>query len=461
MSGEREPGAGSPRPRTDGRPAVAGERSTAAAHRVRSLEARVSNLMALGLMCALGLALLVWYYSAALRRPARAAQSARSVAMNQAQTEMPLPPLGSIPIEGPPIIGGSQPNGPPLSAPSVQGATRQELPGSVMSVEPEPQPQPQQQQLPLTTLPILTGPAHPIPYTLMGIPSYGSSAPAPHTSEGAAIPETRQSAFDRRLSGPVFAKQSDASGSPAPPADVAGPPAVSGPPPSAPNSALASTTASGSGDASRSDSLAELLVPSSTPAALARVLPTRSLLLPKGAFIDCTLETAIDSTLPGMTTCITATDTFGADGKVVLLERGSKLIGETRGEVQQGSARVFVLWTEARTPTGVVIPLASPGTDELGRSGLAGEVNRHFWERFGAAILVSIINAGAETAVQSGHGTVIYDPTATQDVTSEVLKDTLHIPPTVIKNQGDRIQVLLARDLDFRSVYELRAAAER
>jgi type IV secretion system protein VirB10 len=333
------------------------------------------------------------------------------------------------------------------------------LPGQVMSVKL--QPPPQQQPQPLTAVPILTGSAHPNPYTLMGIPPYGLSAPVPRPSEGAATPGPRQRAFDRRLSGPVFATQSDTSGSPTPLAGVAGPLAVSGPAPSASDSALVSSAASVSGGASRSDSLAELLAPSSTPAALARVLPTRSLLLPKGAFIDCTLETAIDSTLPGMTTCITATDTFGADGTVVLLERGSKLIGETRGEVQQGSARIFVLWTEARTPTGVVIPLASPGTDELGRSGLAGAVNRHFWERFGAAILVSIIDAGAESAVQSGNGTVIYDPTATQDVTTEVLKDTLHIPPTVVKSQGDRIQVLVARDLDFRSVYELRAAAER
>jgi len=31
----------------------------------------------------------------------------------------------------------------------------------------------------------------------------------------------------------------------------------------------------------------------------AQVLPTKRLLLPKGAFIDCTLETALDSQLPG------------------------------------------------------------------------------------------------------------------------------------------------------------------
>jgi type IV secretion system protein VirB10 len=200
--------------------------------------------------------------------------------------------------------------------------------------------------------------------------------------------------------------------------------------------------------------------PSVTTAVRAQVLPTTRLLLPTGAFIDCTLETAIDSTLAGMTTCITATDTFGVDGKVVLLERGTKLVGETKGQVQQGTARVFVIWNEARTPTGVIVPLDSPGADELGRAGLPGEVNRHFWERFGAAMLISVINGAVQAAVQSssnGGGTVIVDPAASQGVITEVLKSTVNIPPTVVKSQGDRIQVMVARDLDFRSVYALRA----
>jgi type IV secretion system protein VirB10 len=195
---------------------------------------------------------------------------------------------------------------------------------------------------------------------------------------------------------------------------------------------------------------------------VARTLPAQRLLLPKGAFIDCTLETAIDSTLPGMTTCVTATDTFGIDGKVVLLERGTKLVGETRGQVQQGSARVFVLWTEARTPTGVIVPLDSPGADELGRSGLPGSVERHFWERFGAALVISTIDGAVQAGVQAssrGSGTIIYNPSATQDVMTESLKSTVNIPPTVIKRNGDRIQVLVARDIDFTNVYELRRVA--
>ncbi len=210
--------------------------------------------------------------------------------------------------------------------------------------------------------------------------------------------------------------------------------------------------------------MSALLSPTPTAVAVAQRLPNTGFLLPKGAFIDCTLETAIDSTLPGMTTCVTAADTFGADGHVVLLERGTKLVGETRGQVQQGQARVFVLWTQARTPTGVLVPLDSPGTDELGRSGLTGEVDRHFWQRFGAGILISLIDGAVQAAVQSAShagGTVVYAPSASQDVLTEVFKDTVHIGPTVTKKNGERIQILVARDVDFRSVYELHAAAAR
>jgi len=207
-----------------------------------------------------------------------------------------------------------------------------------------------------------------------------------------------------------------------------------------------------------------LLTAQVTPAAEAQVLPTQRFLIPRGAFIDCTLETAIDSTLPAMTTCITATDTFGADGQVVLLERGTKLVGETRGEVEQGKARIFVLWTEARTPTGVVMPLASPATDELGRSGLAGAVNRHFWQRFGAAMLVSVIDGtlqGVALSQEKGGSAVIVSPTGSSDIIEQVLRGTINIPPTVTVAQGSRIEVLVARDLDFRPVYELKMLKTR
>jgi hypothetical protein len=57
---------------------------------------------------------------------------------------------------------------------------------------------------------------------------------------------------------------------------------------------------------------------------------------------------------------------------------------------------------------------------------------------------------------------VIYNPSTTENIMTEVLKSTVNIPPTVVVPNGDRIQVLVARNLDFRPVYELRPViAER
>ena len=147
--------------------------------------------------------------------------------------------------------------------------------------------------------------------------------------------------------------------------------------------------------------LAPFLTADSDRRARRKSCPPGGSSLPKGAFIDCTLETAIDSTLPGMTTCITATDTFG-DGRQGRATGARHETGRRDARTgAAGSARVFVAVEQARTPTGVVVPLDSPGTDELGRSGLPGEVNRHFWQRFGAAMLISLVDGAVQAAAQS------------------------------------------------------------
>jgi type IV secretion system protein VirB10 len=374
---------------------VDGERDTLVSDKP-SVQSRVSNVLAIGLMSVLGLGMLTWYYANAMTRTSRARESAQSVSTKKASGEMPLPSIGRIDPPAPVWEAKAQS---PVMAPT----TLQEIP-----LEPS---------------------------------SATSALPA-----GPAVKSESQLTLERQLAGSVYSQQSAARAA-------------------NPDAGLSTGPAAGHEPGEHEPGeLPAMLRTTTVSAVRAQMLPTQRLLLPKGAFIDCTLETAIDSTLPGMTTCVMATDIFGADGKVVLLERGTKLVGETRGQVQQGSARVFVLWDEARTPTGVVVPLASPGADELGRSGLPGTVDRHFLERFGAAMLVSVIDGVVQAAVQSSRsnsGTVVVNPSSTQDVMTEVLKGTINIPPTVRKQQGDRIQILVARDLDFRSVYDLRPAATR
>ena len=381
---------------------VRGERAAALVSAAQSVQARASSILAAGLMIVLGGGALSWYYAHALARPVRTRQSAQVSAASRAQGEMPLPALG--PIE-PPTVPERVAEPPPPEQPVGEAAAHLDV--------------------------------------------IGNELPAVEKSPA-------ELARERRMSGAVFARSASPASDRAPAMRSGGVGAESTRPED-PGAAQGADTSGAAG-------MSALLTPTVTPVALAQRLSNTRFLLPKGAFIDCTLETAIDSTLPGMTTCITAADTFGADGRVVLLERGTKLVGETRGQVQQGQARVFVLWTQARTPAGVLVPLDSPGTDELGRSGLPGEVDRHFWQRFGAGILISLIDGAVQVAVQSAShagGTVVYAPSASQDVLTEVFKDTLRIAPTVTKKNGERIQILVARDVDFRPVYELRTAAGR
>ncbi|MBS0448544.1 MAG: type IV secretion system protein VirB10 [Proteobacteria bacterium] len=398
--------------REDDAPAaeVAGERTIPSVNRERSMHSRIANVLTVGTIVLIGLAFLGWYYVGQFERSAEAKAAAKKAEELRASGELRLAPLGRI---DPPRLE-------PVAASAA--AVSPGLPG----MPPPPPP----------------------------MPAYAAQ-PAGQPQK---TPE--QLALERKLGQPVLLKAQAGTAAPTMPAAFA---TTAQMPPGVAAFMGGMTPTSDASTSVGATPLAAMLRPTPTPAVSAQVLPTRRFLLPKGAFLDCTLETAIDSTFDGMVTCIGATDVYGADGKVVLLERGTKYVGEKRGDLHQGQGRVFVLWNEARTPTGVVVNLASPGTDELGRAGLPGFVDTHFWDRFGAAILISVIDGVVQAAAASQQSTdrsVVVSPQGGHDVLTEVLKSTVAIPPTVVKNQGDRIQVLVARDVDFRAVYALRSDAE-
>jgi len=167
------------------------------------------------------------------------------------------------------------------------------------------------------------------------------------------------------------------------------------------------------------------------------------------------LETAIDSDLPGSVRAVVSRDVRGFDGREVLIPRGSKLIGQYKSGVAVGQTRAFVIWSRILTPQGVSIDLASPAADQLGRGGLAGETDSHFLRRFGAAILLSVLDAGAAAAVNNnagGNTYVIGSPAQANQVAAIALQKQIDIPPTIKVAQGTPMQVFVARDLDFSTV---------
>jgi len=185
-------------------------------------------------------------------------------------------------------------------------------------------------------------------------------------------------------------------------------------------------------------------------------LPNRHFLIVAGTSIPCTLQTAMDTATPGYVSCLIGQDVYSDDGGVVLMEKGSRVLGEYRSGMKQGQSRLFVLWDRAVTPAGVAIGLASPASDALGRAGFDGTIDTHFWDRFGGALLLSIIDdasAAAATRTDSNGETV----RVPSDAAGIALQNSINIPPSLKKPQGSEVSIFVAQDLDFSTVYGLKA----
>lgn len=206
--------------------------------------------------------------------------------------------------------------------------------------------------------------------------------------------------------------------------------------------------------ADRTQAFAKSASDQAVPEATARRVTTFNR-VGQGKMVPAILETAIQSDLPGMLRAIVAQDVWSEDGSRRLIRRGSRLTGEYRSGLVRGQTRVFVIWTRLLQPDGTDVAIGSPGTDDLGQAGLTGVVDRHFAERFGAAVLLSLIGS-TTTASQGGNTFVVNTSQSFGQVAQDSLQESVNIPPTVFVDQGTPVQVFVARDLVFD-----RASAER
>lgn len=245
------------------------------------------------------------------------------------------------------------------------------------------------------------------------------------------------------------------------------------------NGSLAGNTAGGGPTVAGGDRASQFLSAASAisdRSATARQIKRIDAMIPEGTLIPGILETAIISDLPGQIRAITSQDVYSFDGRRILIPTGTRLIGEYQSEVTRGQKRIFVIWTRLLRDDGVTVRLNSIGTDSLGRSGLTGIVDNKWRERFGSAILLSIVGGGASylTGYGSGqnssgnsgsgnNGSSDSDRAAElarqtiaqtfSDMANQALSENLRIPPTISVNQGERIFVYVRQDLNFSAMY--------
>ena len=217
----------------------------------------------------------------------------------------------------------------------------------------------------------------------------------------------------------------------------------------------------GGGSSSRG-SLSNLSGPGFAPTQ-ATLAPSGKYLLAHGTYARCALYVEIITEHPGIIDCRLTDPLYSADGSTVIAEAGDKLSGVQQVQMVAGQQSVFTAWTSIETAAGPTAQLDSLGAGPMGASGTKAWIDHHYMERYGGAVMLSFIQdalkaASNSTQASAGSGgyTVNNSEQNVASMADKALDSTINIPNTGYLLPGTVITVIVARDVDFASVFENR-----
>jgi len=176
----------------------------------------------------------------------------------------------------------------------------------------------------------------------------------------------------------------------------------------------------------------------------------------QGKIISALLETEINSDLPGMIRAVINDNVYSESDTNILIPKGSRLIGKYNSDIQMNQSRVFIEWNRVITPDGIDINFLSSGIDSKGQAGISGDVNHHHIYRLSQAMLSSIINITSMS--KSNNEDIkklkIFKKSLLENANNnaqEIIKDNIDIKPTINIKAGTKINVFVAKDIEFNN----------
>ncbi|WP_027584625.1 IncP-type conjugal transfer protein TrbI [Bradyrhizobium sp. Ai1a-2] len=195
------------------------------------------------------------------------------------------------------------------------------------------------------------------------------------------------------------------------------------------------------------------------------VAPTSAYELKRGSVIPATLITGINSDLPGRITAQISQNVYdSATGHQLLIPQGAKLLGRYDSKISFGQSRVLVVWTDIIFPNGSTLQIGGmAGTDGEGYGGFNDQVDNHYFQVFGSAILIAAIGAGIDMSMpaSSPYG---YQQTPTDAarnsfaesfgrVAEQTISKNMNVQPTLEIRPGYVFNVLVNQDMVFPGAY--------
>lgn len=201
-----------------------------------------------------------------------------------------------------------------------------------------------------------------------------------------------------------------------------------------------------------------------------RLASDKDYLIPRGSSISCALDTRLVSDISGQTSCTVNANVYSMNGAYRLIPKGSRLTGTYKSGAGDND-RLAVIWDRILTPGGIDVAISDPGTDTLGGTGVPGDFDGHWGKKLTTAILVSLAGdvfklgsvkygpmttitktdaAGVITKETKPYESILVDTMS--KIPAQVAAKTLALPGTITVVQGQLVNVVTTRDIDFRQV---------
>ena len=184
----------------------------------------------------------------------------------------------------------------------------------------------------------------------------------------------------------------------------------------------------------------------------------RSRMITADMRLSAVLEDTINSQIPGRAIAVLDRDVFSANGRFILLPAYTKIICQYKNLEKQGQTRLALKCTRLIGPHGVSLLLTNSQTaDQMGRNGLIGDMDYRFWQRYGAAFLISGLSALSQAgsgltksrAVDEGVTNLSHNLT---HLTGQFLEEAVDVKPVITIAAGSRIQIIPQTDIVLKKL---------
>ncbi|WP_276956897.1 TrbI/VirB10 family protein [Jonquetella anthropi] len=182
--------------------------------------------------------------------------------------------------------------------------------------------------------------------------------------------------------------------------------------------------------------------------------------LKAGSVIPCVLISGLNSDLPGNIVAQVSEDVYDtATGRILLIPRGSRVVGAYDSQISYGQSRVLVVWQRLLYPNGVSVKIDNMGaTDQSGYTGLKGGVNRHWNSVITSALMVSLLGAGVDIIApktkddnrdETDPKSKVLENAAASvaDAMSQIIKREVDRQPTIKVKPGYRCTIFVKQDM--------------